>query len=495
MEIKHLALEFWQGCKGANNATRDAQGDGQGRGGVRRNPPLMGSTGEGCGELQCAKVHSESRRKGVVHMALYKRKKTWWTDFSVNGQRFRESLDTSDWREAQAKEKELIAQASQGKLAIGSLQFGRMAFSSAADSYVEERLPRLSPRTIQTEKERLKPLKAYFGAISLNRISADAVRRYIVDRKAGNLSNRTINMEVACLARILRRAKRWHLIADDLRPLPERRDIGRVLTPEQKAELLSTACSRPEWQVATWAMTLALNTTMRACEIRGLRWRDINLREGVVTVVKSKTESGKRTIPLNDDARRAILELHNRTENLFGTGPSPDWYVFPRAEGGRKPDPTRPMSNWRTAWRRLTHVVNCPSCGEQQDPRKTCRNEECKADISNVKSPTAGLRFHDLRHHAITELAESTTSDRTIMSIAGHVSQKMLEHYSHVRLEAKRTALANLASSSIEVSHVTRNVTNEQVEEESRPQVIEKLVDVRGFEPLTPCLQSRCSPS
>jgi hypothetical protein len=57
-------------------------------------------------------------------------------------------------------------------------------------------------------------------------------------------------MEVACLARILRRAKRWHLIAGELRPLPERRDIGRVLTPEQKAMRLTTASRRPEWQVA-----------------------------------------------------------------------------------------------------------------------------------------------------------------------------------------------------------------------------------------------------
>src|SRR5215469_7259658 len=101
-------------------------------------------------------------------MALFKRNKTWWTDFSVNGQRFRESLDTRDWREAQAKEKELIAQASQGKLAGRSMQFGRMAFAMAADSYLEEKLPHLASRTIQTEKERLKPLKAHFGAVPLN---------------------------------------------------------------------------------------------------------------------------------------------------------------------------------------------------------------------------------------------------------------------------------------------------------------------------------------
>ena len=49
------------------------------------------------------------------------------------------------------------------------------------------------------------------------------------------------------------------------------------------------------------------------------------------------------------------------------------------------------------------------------------------------------------RHHAITELAESQASDQTIMAIAGHVSPRMLAHYSHVRLEAKRNALDALS--------------------------------------------------
>jgi hypothetical protein len=53
----------------------------------------------------------------------------------------------------------------------------------------------------------------------------------------------------------------------------------------------------------------------------------------------------------------------------------------------------------------------------------------------------ARLCFPDLWHHAITELAESQASDSTVGAIAGHVSPKMLQHYSHVRLQAKRTAL------------------------------------------------------
>jgi hypothetical protein len=51
------------------------------------------------------------------------------------------------------------------------------------------------------------------------------------------------------------------------------------------------------------------------------------------------------------------------------------------------------------------------------------------------------FRFHDSRHDAITNLAESDASDQTIMRSAGHLSRAMLEHYSHIRVAAKRRAL------------------------------------------------------
>jgi len=57
-----------------------------------------------------------------------------------------------------------------------------------------------------------------------------------------------------------------------------------------------------------------------------------------------------------------------------------------------------------------------------------------------------GFRFHDLRHTAITELAEAGTSDAALMAIAGHLTREMLEHYSHVRMEAKREAVEKLSS-------------------------------------------------
>ncbi|MGH7907325.1 MAG: tyrosine-type recombinase/integrase [Candidatus Binataceae bacterium] len=59
----------------------------------------------------------------------------------------------------------------------------------------------------------------------------------------------------------------------------------------------------------------------------------------------------------------------------------------------------------------------------------------------------AGLavRAYDGRHTFITRLAESpAVSEETIRQLAGHVSQKMLARYAHVRAQARRDAIATL---------------------------------------------------
>jgi integrase len=379
---------------------------------------------------------------------LYKRGETWWCDFTINGERFQKSLGTSNWNEALSKRKELESEAQQGRVLPKGHDFGgRTRLSAAADQYEAERKTRLAERSVTTEKERLKPLRNYFGSLPLKDISAKVAQAYIAERKATGAANRTINMEMGVLRRILKRARLWYRLSEDIKALPERRDVGRALTAEEKTKLLETAASKPEWQVARLAMTLALNTTMRSCEIRGLRWRDINFFDRSLTVHRSKTEAGERMIPLNREAWAATQELRERGRLVDGIGA--DHYVFPACAGinnlagngkrsPNRPDPTRPMKDWRSAWRKLTRAAGLK-----------------------------GLRFHDMRHHAITELAESGTSEQTIMSIAGHVSRKMLEHYSHIRVDAKRKALDALGTkpekekqNASEGGHVTIHVTN-----------------------------------
>jgi len=139
------------------------------------------------------------------------------------------------------------------------------------------------------------------------------------------------------------------------------------------------------------------------------------------------------------------------------------------------------MSGWRTAWRNLTRAIRCPACGRLQKPGALCASTECKADIRSVQSPLRGLRFHDLRHHCITELAESQASEQTIRSIAGHVSPRMLEHYSHIRLDAKRAALEALPQRSGRVGYVTNNDTKPPSAPNDNPQVIEEIGGREGI--------------
>ncbi len=398
-------------------------------------------------------AESESQKKDAreeVVMALYRRGKWYWTHFHLNGQRYRLPLKTRDWRDAQAREKELITQASQGKLTPTSQQFARLAYSEALERYLADRRPRVTQRSHRSESDHAKPLRRYFGSTPLTRISTETILAYVRERKAAGISNTTVNMELGILRRILKRAKRWQLVADDIRPLPERRDVGRALAHDEKLRLLKVAASRPEWQVAHCAAVMALNTTLRGCGLKGLRWSDIDLLDRALTVRRSKTRAGERVIPLNKNAMAAILELYHRAQAVGGT--EPDHYVFPACENGRI-EPTIAHKSWRSAWRSLR-----------------------KASVLHT------LRFHDLRHHAITELAESQASDQTIMAIAGHVSPRMLAHYSHVRMEAKRQALDALSERPSEGatggasggSYDTKNDTIQRQRELPDVQVVEK---------------------
>ena len=379
-------------------------------------------------------------------MSLTKRGKTWHCHFVVNGQRFRQSLGTKDWREAQSKEKELIGQAMEGKLTQASSSLARQPFNQAADDYCTARKLELASASQAKEKQLLVQLRAYFKQEPLKCITAKRIIEYRAWRAEQGVGPATLNAELGILRRIMKRARIWARLADDIRPLREPSTIGKALTEEEKRKLLQTAVMRPEWETAYLAAILCLNTTARSCELKGLQWSDVDLFAKTLMIRKSKTEAGVRIVPLTDVAASALGRLRRRAQG-FGTV-EPSHYVFAafkpnfKLDGKRMPDgvidyeitafnPTKHLNSWRSAWRTLTKKAGLP-----------------------------GFRFHDLRHCAITQLAENGASDSTIMAIAGHVSRRMLERYSHVRMEAKRTALEALAESTKTAGYDTKHDTN-----------------------------------
>jgi len=347
-------------------------------------------------------------------MAIFKRGSTWWTDFAVAGRRYRVSLKTSDRRKALGLEKLRIAEAQNHGGFLPRKTVG-LTVDEASKVYLSRREPFIAPRTLELEKGAIKNLAKHLGRHTLGSLTCDTLTDYVARRKTEGVGNRTINIEIGVLRRILKQNKMW-FICDGYKQLPEPHDIGRALTPEQELRLFEVASSRPEWKVAFWVSLISANTTAGGCEIRNLRIGDADLETRMLHVRVGKNRFRVRAIPLNQTATWAIEQLLSRAHALGVS--SPDHYLIPRRINGKQYDVTKPPSRWawRTAWRKLTEA-----CG------------------------MGGLRSHDLRHHAITKLAESSeASEQTIMAIAGHVSRQMLEHYSHIRQEAKRRATDSL---------------------------------------------------
>jgi integrase len=163
---------------------------------------------------------------------------------------------------------------------------------------------------------------------------------------------------------------------------------------------------------------ITANTTVGPEEIRCLRLKDIDVAAQTITVREgAKNKYRERTVELNDDALWAVSELLKRAAKMGAL--DAEHYFLPHrapAEGG-KPDPTRPVNSWYGGWYALRKAAGLPT-----------------------------LRRYDLRHDAITRLLEDeNVSERTVVEIAGHVSRKMLDRYSHVRSDNRREALDRLA--------------------------------------------------
>lgn len=217
---------------------------------------------------------------------------------------------------------------------------------------------------------------------------------------------------------------------------------GRAYTAEEKARMLGEAQKLRSKNMYP-ALVVDLNCGLRGNELRELRWRQVDLvHKKQLTMGKSKIEAGTgRVIPLNETVL-AALERHAAWYIRRCGECKPDWYVFPAGKG-QPNDPTRPVTTLRTAWTKVRE-----------------------------KAKVVG-RWHDNRHTLVTELAESCAGDEVIMSIAGHVSRAMLSRYSHVRMQAKRRALDEIAARQRAADERRREQAERTATELSGPAVVQ----------------------
>lgn len=103
----------------------------------------------------------------------------------------------------------------------------------------------------------------------------------------------------------------------------------------------------------------------------------------------------------------------------------PEHYLFP-SQRSRKVDPTKPAKGWRSAWRSIRH--------------KAAHDDEGELIYPNLEN----VRFHDMRHCAVTVMAEAGLPAAVIMAQVGHIDPAMMRHYSHIRRQALNSAAAAL---------------------------------------------------
>jgi len=363
-------------------------------------------------------------------MSVYKRGGTWWFKFRLNGQVVRESAKSNSKTVAREAER---ARRRELELGINRVEKRKKMplFSVAAKEWLERKRIASARATAETYRYFVGSLIRHFG----ERLVSDIDHRDIAElqrkRLAESKSARTVNLEVSTLRQILRAHGLWAPIGEPVKHLRERQDVGRAISPQDETRIFDAIRRSP---ALLPLFVLALDTGLRRSELRALRLRDLTLewqdgviRTGSLCVPQSKTEAGQgRVVPLT---RRACAVLSLWLSRLPNVGPHA--FLFPAHNVGVSGndrnayaygfDPSRPAGEWKKAW-------------------------------SDALS-RAGLkyRWHDCRHTFITRLAENpNVSEETIRALAGHVSRKMLERYSHIRLAAKQAAIQSLEAAAFD---------------------------------------------
>ena len=219
-----------------------------------------------------------------------------------------------------------------------------------------------------------------------------------------------------------------------------RRARGTQLSPVQVERFLS-ACP-PRWRLF---FVIALDTGLRRGELIGLRWEDVDLLERIIHVRRSigpydtlervdvlttKTEAGRRLVPILDGAQRALEQLYAQAADTSDSAP-----VFVTVE------------------RKRGHDGELRATGRTLCPRMVSRVFRRYAQRAGLPDT---VRMHDLRHTAITNAIGQGEDILLVAAFAGHAkTSTTVDVYGHLMPERVRAAAQRMRS----VAGVSADVT------------------------------------
>ncbi|MCK5771800.1 site-specific integrase [Algiphilus sp.] len=322
---------------------------------------------------------------------------------------FRTKRDAEDW--SRRVEDEMVR-----GVYVQRTSSERTLFTQAMRQYLAEVTPTKRPSTQKSDHQKADTLIEFFGAYSLQAITPALVASYRDQRLASKVKPRyrqrspvtklvspgTVRRELALLGHVFTVAlKEWGIgltanpVQSIRRPAPGD-GRNRRLRPDEERQLMS-ALAKHSNPMLRWIVVLALETGMRSSEISSLRTDQVDINRRVVRLDVTKNGSA-RTVPLSRRAAQVLQEALDHP--IRPKGCSLIFFGEPGQDGERRP------YQFKKTW----------------------------VDMKS-RLGFADLRFHDLRHEAVSRMVEAGLSDQEVSAISGHRSMQMLKRYTHLRAE------------------------------------------------------------
>jgi len=245
-------------------------------------------------------------------MGIYQKNEIYYIDYYFKSKRKREKIGPNK------KVAETVLYKRKTEIAEGKFldvkKDQKVRFRAFADMYMENHSKPNKRSWFTCDFKYLRNLTPYFGERYLYEISSMMVEKYKAERKQ-KVSAATVNREIALLKCMYNRAIDWNIVSENpvrkVKLFKENNTRTRYLEKEEIKNLLAQ-CS-PKLKPV---VTLALNTGMRKGEIQNLKWTDIDIKRGIITLRNTKNGES-RYVPINEVARKTLISVRKHPLSPF----------------------------------------------------------------------------------------------------------------------------------------------------------------------------------
>lgn len=218
------------------------------------------------------------------------------------------------------------------------------------ERWLEDAARHLRPRTVASYRTIIEHhIEPYVGHDRLRDLEPTDVSRMVTSVLAEKKSAQTAKHAHKVLRVALNQALLWGLVERNVATLVKPPRVVRKpvqgLTAEEAREFLKKTRKDPRWPL----YVLAITTGMRRGELLALRWKDVNLKAGTVTVAATlrqvsefkwawdepKTGKSRRTLTLSRLAVEALTEQKAKATTTGSVFARPDGRPLPPSEVSR----------------------------------------------------------------------------------------------------------------------------------------------------------------